>query len=173
MCDISHCLEPTGQRYPTYLAGASTVKVSIESPDAPGVLDLLTLSDEFHAALYPPESCYLLDVSELLAPGVTVVVARDDETAIGMGAIVERGDGTAEIKRMFVRAESRGTSTAGSILQFLEAVARDHSVTRIELETGPKQPAAIAFYRRNGYLSIPNFGPYIGDEFSVCFAKTL
>jgi putative acetyltransferase len=149
------------------------VTVSIESPDAPGVLDLLTLSDEFHAELYPPESCYLLDVSELLAPGVTVVVARDGEEATGMGALVERGDYTAEIKRMFVRVESRGTGVARHILRLLESIARDHSVTRIELETGPKQPAAIAFYSKNGYASIPNFGPYVGDEFSVCFAKSL
>jgi putative acetyltransferase len=149
------------------------VKVLIESPDAPGVIDLLTLSDEFHAELYPPESCYLLDISELKAPGVTVVVARLDDSPLGMGALVDRGDGTAEIKRMFVRAESRGTGVAQQILQLLEAVAREHSVNRIELETGPKQPAAITFYSKNGYRSIPNFGPYVGDEFSVCFGKAL
>jgi putative acetyltransferase len=149
------------------------MQVLIESPDAPGVLDLLSLSDAFHAELYPPESCYLLDLSELKAPGVTVVVARSDNVALGMGALVERGDGTAEIKRMFVRAESRGAGVARQVLQLLESVARQHSVNNIELETGPKQPAAIAFYSKNGYSRIPNFGPYVGDEFSVCFGKVL
>jgi putative acetyltransferase len=149
------------------------VKVSIESPDAPGVTELLTLSDEFHAELYPPESCYLLDASELKAPGVTVVVARDDETAVGMGALVERGDGTAEIKRMFVRPEARNSGTASDILRSLEAIAHTNGVGRIELETGPKQPAALAFYAKHGYARIPNFGPYVGDEFSVCFSKAL
>ena len=147
--------------------------VSVESPDAVGVHELLELSDLFHAELYPPESCYLLDVSELKAPGVTVVVARSESAAVGMGALVERGDGTAEVKRMFVHPASRSAGIASDILRSLETIARDHNVDRIELETGPKQPEAIAFYAKHGYTRIPNFGPYVGDEFSVCFGKQL
>jgi putative acetyltransferase len=153
------------------------MKISIERADAPGVTDLLELSDEFHSALYPPEGTFLLDLSELLAPNVTVVVARDGDRALGMGALVEAGPdsgrGYAEIKRMYLREEARGRGIADGILQFLEAVARDHSVQRLQLETGPLQPAAIAFYERNGFTPIPNFGQYESSEHSVCFAKRL
>ena len=148
------------------------MNVSIERADAPGVRELLELSDEFHAALYPPEGNYLLDVSELLAPNVTVVVAREGERAIGMGALVEK-DGYAEIKRMYLRDETRGSGVADSILHSLEAVARDHRVDTLQLETGPLQPAAIAFYERNGFTRIPNFGDYVDSEYSVCLAKRL
>ena len=147
--------------------------VSIESPDTPDVIELLELSDAFHADLYPIESCYLLDVSELMVPGVTVVVAREDGSAMGMGSIVDRGDGTAELKRMFMRAEARGTGLAAEVLRTLEHIARDRQLSVIQLETGPKQPAALAFYEKNGYARIPNFGQYVGDNFSVCFEKTL
>ena len=148
------------------------MNLSIERADAPGVLELLQASDEFHAALYPPEGNYLLDVGELLRPEVTVVVARENATAVGMGAIVLK-NGYAEVKRMFIRPGSRGTGLADRLLQSLEAAARDLGVQRLQLETGPLQPAAIAFYERNGFQSIPNFGEYVGSEFSICFAKSL
>ena len=148
------------------------MNISIERADAPGVLELLQLSDDFHGALYPPEGNYLLDVSELLRPEVTVVVARRDNEAVGMGAIVLKND-YAEVKRMFILPGSRGTGLADRLLQSLEAAARDLGVERLQLETGPLQPAAVAFYERNGFQSIPNFGEYVGSEFSICFAKSL
>ena len=148
------------------------MNISIEGADAPGVLELLQLSDDFHAALYPPEGNYLLDVSELLRPEVTVVVARRDSVAVGMGAIVLKR-GYAEVKRMFIHPDSRGTGLADHILQSLEAAARDRGVQRLQLETGPLQPAAIAFYERNEFERIPNFGEYSGSEYSVCFGKML
>lgn len=154
------------------MGAPNAMSIAIERADAPGVLELLQASDDFHAALYPPEGNYLLDVSELLRPEVTIVVAREGDQAVGMGAIVV-GDGYAEVKRMFIRPDSRGTGLADGILHSLEAAARDLGVTELKLETGPLQPAAIAFYERNGFESIPNFGEYVGSEYSVCFAKRL
>ena len=148
------------------------MNISIERADAPGIRALLKLSDAFHAELYPPEGNYLLDVSELLADGVTVVVAREDGRAVGMGALVEKA-GYAEIKRMFVRDDARGAGIAARILQSLEEVAVAHGVDTLQLETGPLQPAAIGFYVRHGFSRIPLFGEYVGSEHSVCFAKRL
>ena len=148
-------------------------EIAIESADAPGVLDLLEASDEYHNALYPPEENYLLDVSSLLADGVTVVVARVDGAAVGMGALVETGDGTAELKRMFVRAQSRGLGIAGGILDSLEQRARERAVTTVQLETGPLQPAAIAFYEGRGYRPVAAFAPYLDATNSLFFAKQL
>ena len=148
------------------------MNLSIERADAPGVLELLELSDAFHAALYPPEGNYLLDVAALLADGVTIVVAREDGRAVGMGALVLK-DGYAEIKRMFVRDDARGAGIAAGILQSLEDVARARAVHTLQLETGPLQPAAIGFYVRHGFSRIPLFGEYVGSEHSICFGKSL
>jgi len=146
---------------------------AIEPATAPGVLELLEASDAFHQALYPPEDNFLLDVSELLAPGVTVVVARVDGAAVGMGALVETGDGTAELKRMFVHDAARGRGVAGGILDALEKRARERAVTTLQLETGPLQPAAIAFYEKRGYRPTAAFGSYLEAENSLFFAKQL
>jgi putative acetyltransferase len=144
--------------------------IAIEHAAAPGVLELLELSDLFHNQLYPAEGNYLLSVDEL--HDATVVVARVDGEAVGMGALV-RKDGYAEIKRMFVRSDARGTGTAQGILDSLEQVARDATLHALKLETGPLQPVAIAFYERNGYQRIPAFGDYPESVHSVFYGKSL
>jgi putative acetyltransferase len=144
--------------------------IAIERADAPGIRELLELSDAFHAELYPPEGNYLLSVDELR--DATVVVARVDGGALGMGALVVN-DGYAEIKRMFVRSEARGAGIAQAILQSLEQAARDLGVVALKLETGPLQPAALAFYERNGYTRIPAFGDYPEGAYSVFYGKAL
>ena len=150
-----------------------SVTIAIEPPRQPEVEALLAGSEEFAASLYPPDSCYLLDVSELEAPGVEVFVARIDGAALGMAALVSRGDGSAELKRLFVHDRARGQRLAGGLLDAIEAHARDAGVGVIQLETGPQSVAALAVYDRHGYTRVPNFGPYVGDEFSVCMEKAL
>jgi putative acetyltransferase len=152
----------------------STITVTAEPPRTPEVEALLKLGDEFTFALYPADSCYLLDVSELEEPGVTVFVGRDgDGTALGMAALVEKGDGTAELKRMFVHEDARGRGLASALLAAVEEGAAGSAVSTLQLETGPLQHAAIALYERRGYERIPNFGPYVGDPHSICYSKAI
>ncbi|HEY4267925.1 MAG TPA: GNAT family N-acetyltransferase [Galbitalea sp.] len=147
--------------------------VAIEPPRQPEVLGLLRESDLFHLELYPPESCHLLDVAELEHPGVTFFVGRGDGVALGTAAVLDRGDGTGEIKRMFVSADARGRGLARSLLAAVEARASELGIHTLQLETGPLQHAAIALYQRSGYAIIPNFGPYAGDPHSICMEKAL
>jgi putative acetyltransferase len=149
------------------------MQIGIERADAPGVRELLEASDEFHNALYPPEDNFLLDVAALLAPEVTVVVARDAATAVAMGALVDHGDSTAELKRMFTVPASRGSGIAGLVLDALEEVARARGIALVQLETGPLQPAAISFYEGRGYLPTEAFGDYLDATNAVFFAKAL
>jgi putative acetyltransferase len=149
------------------------IVVAVEPARQPAVIDLLEQSDEFTLALYPADSCYLLDVDELERPGVSMFVARRDGAALGIAALVQRGDGTAEVKRMFVSPEARGLGIAGDILRSLEAHAASAGIHTIQLETGPLSHAAITLYKRCGYRNIPNFGQYVGDEFSLCYEKTV
>jgi putative acetyltransferase len=151
-----------------------SITIAVEAPRSPDVEQLLRLGDEFTFALYPADSCYLLDVSELERPGVTVLVGRDtDGRALGMVALVAGSNGTAELKRMFVHEDARGRGLASALLSEVEGFARDTDVTTIRLETGPKQDAAIALYERRGYTRIPNFGQYVGDPHSICYSKPL
>lgn len=147
--------------------------VAIEPAAQPDVERLLRLGDEFALSLYPAEECFLLPVSELEKPGVTVFVARVDGVAVGMAALVARGDGSAELKRLFVRDRARGQGVASGLLDAVGGAARDAGVGVIQLETGPLSTAAIALYEKHGYRHIPLFGQYIGSASSVCMEKSL
>ena len=62
-------------------------------------------------------------------------------------------------------------STLPIVLKELEAWAKENSYTSSVLETGFKQPEAIALYKKNEYSLIPNYGQYEGVQTSVCFKK--
>jgi putative acetyltransferase len=102
-----------------------------------------------------------------------VVVAYEDSRPVSCGAIKEYDPNTIEIKRMFTLSENRGKGIAAMVLKELHAWAADLSYKRCILETGRKQPEAIALYMKNGYKSIPNYGQYRGVENSVCFEKII
>ena len=55
----------------------------------------------------------------------------------------------------------------------LERTAVAAGRKRMVLETGAKQPEAIALYRSSGYEDMPGFGVYAGDELSLCLSKPL
>lgn len=151
----------------------TVIATTIEPPRQPEITELLRLGDEFTRMLYPPDSCYLLNTTELEADNVTVFVARVDGEALGMAALVDRGDTSAELKRMFVHDNARGRGLASDLLTAIERHARSASIRVIQLETGPKQLAALALYEKHGYHRIPNFGQYVGDDFSVCMELSL
>jgi putative acetyltransferase len=102
-----------------------------------------------------------------------VVVAYLDEKGVGCGAIRGLEARQGEIKRMFVREECRGRGIAGRILGELEAWARELNFDECVLETGYKQPEAIALYKREGYETIPNYGQYADVGNSICMRKLI
>jgi GNAT superfamily N-acetyltransferase len=102
-----------------------------------------------------------------------VVVAYTDEKPVGCGAIKEFGPEAMEVKRMYVAPESRNKGVATKILSALENWAGELTYTKCVLETGKRQPEAIALYQKSGYQIIPNYGQYAGMENSVCFEKVI
>jgi GNAT superfamily N-acetyltransferase len=101
------------------------------------------------------------------------VVAYDNETAVGCGAIKEFTPDTMEVKRMYVSINYRGKGIASIVLKELEAWAAELNYDRCILETGNKQPEAIALYKKSSYKIIPNYGHYENVENSICFEKKL
>ena len=102
-----------------------------------------------------------------------VVLALDNETAVGCGAFKVRDPSRVEIKRMFVIEPYRQRGIAQSILSELETWAASLGFKKAILETGKAQVEALSFYPNMGYAVIPNFSPYEGVENSVCFEKEL
>jgi len=102
-----------------------------------------------------------------------VVVAYDNNQPVGCGAIKEYDSNTMEVKRMFTLPECRGKGIATKLLNELEKWTIELGHEKCILETGKRQPEAIALYKKNGYKSIPNYGQYTGMDNSVCFEKEM
>jgi len=102
-----------------------------------------------------------------------VIVAYLDKHPVGCGAIKKFDENSVEIKRMFTSAKARGNGVASKILQELEIWAKELKYNFCILETGVKQPEAIALYKKNHYKLISNYGPYKNIVNSLCFKKIL
>lgn len=102
-----------------------------------------------------------------------VVVAYQNDEPVGCGAIKEYESGTMEVKRMYVSEDKRGSGIASAVLKELEIWTAQLGYNKCILETGIRQPEAIALYKKNNYNIIPNYGQYAGIENSVCFEKIL
>jgi GNAT superfamily N-acetyltransferase len=109
-----------------------------------------------------------------IQPGIgAFLLARIGGDAVGCGAIRRLGDGVAEVKRMYVEAGARNQGVGGIVLAALEAAAVRLGYGTIALETGVRQPEAIALYERAGYRRIPCVGKYADAPLSICYEKEL
>jgi len=107
--------------------------------------------------------------------GIFLVAWLDGEPA-GCGAVRQVIGGPAEageIKRMYTVPAARRRGVSRALLARLEAEGAALGYASLQLETGLRQPEAIALYEAAGYHRIPSYGQYEGDELSVCFAKDL
>jgi putative acetyltransferase len=136
---------------------------------------LIAALDAELSQLYLPEQRFGPNFkAEQIADGRgTFLVARADDVAVGCGAIRVLDDTTAEVKRMYVAPDRRGTGVGAAVLSELEATARRFRVKRLVLETGVHQEAAIGLYRRAGFTQVDCWGEYASSATSLCFAKSL
>ena len=93
--------------------------------------------------------------------------------AVGCGAVKRMPGGYGEIKRMYVEPDARGRGAGRALVQALESDLLAHGIDVARLETGARQPEALALYEQCGYVRRPPFGDYPDDPLSVFFEKRL
>ncbi|WP_299799929.1 GNAT family N-acetyltransferase [uncultured Maribacter sp.] len=101
------------------------------------------------------------------------VVFYSDEILVACGAFKKFNKDSVEIKRMYVQPDYRGKGIASKVLVVLEEWAKELNYGYSVLETGLRQPEAIALYKKNSYNIIDNYPPYEHMANSVCFKKVL
>jgi putative acetyltransferase len=148
------------------------VTIEAERPVRPEVEALLRAARVLLNGLYPPESCHGLDLSAYERLEVTLFVARDGGVAIGCGAFQLHGDGSAEIKSMYVDPAAQGRGIGRAILAAIER-ALQGQITTLRLETGIHQDVAMRLYERAGFQRRGPFGSYRDDPLSVFMEKRL
>lgn len=78
-----------------------------------------------------------------------------------------------EVKRLYVVPAERGRGMSRRLMTAVEQSARTAGYLAVQLETGLRQPEAVALYRGAGYQQIPAYGHYRTSAQSICFRKTL
>ncbi len=99
--------------------------------------------------------------------GAFVLASVAGET-IGCGALDFLDDATAEIKRMWIAPQRRGTGLGKRLLAHLESVARQARRSRIVLDTNGVLTEAIAMYQACGYAATSRYNdnPYAEHWFT-------
>ncbi|MFF1441858.1 GNAT family N-acetyltransferase [Streptomyces sp. NPDC058295] len=100
--------------------------------------------------------------AELAPPGGRLLVGRYDGEPAGTAGVRLRDADTAELTRVFVRAELRGRGGAALLVRGAEDAARALGATRMILDTRGDLVEARALYARLGYAETAphNADPY-------------
>jgi len=94
---------------------------------------------------------------EYAQPAGRLYLARADGRAAGCVAMRRLDARSGEMKRLYVRAASRGSGLGRTLSNLVIAAAREQGCGRLVLDTLPKMRDAIALYRSLGFREI---GPY-------------
>jgi len=148
------------------------VRIERTNSENPDFEKLVVLLDAYLAVLDGEDHAFYAQFNKTTFI-TEVVVAYENEKAVGCGAFKKYDPQTVEVKRMFVLPDFRGRKIAEEILSELEKWATELGFSEFLLETGYKQEAAIKLYHNCGYHNIENYGQYIGVENSVCMKKIL
>lgn len=135
--------------------------VTIERATAP-TDDVRALVEELEATLaagYPAEQRHGLSLDALFTPHVRFFLAHLAGTPVGCAGVALLPD-LAELKRMYVRPAARGRGVADALLARIATETLAANLTRLCLETGDQQHAAIRLYTRAGFSPCAPFGPY-------------
>jgi GNAT superfamily N-acetyltransferase len=86
-------------------------------------------------------------------PTGVFVIARTENRAEPVGGAGLRivAPGTGEVRRLWVDPEWRGRGVGRDLMTRIEGAACDLGVSVLRIETGDRQPEAVALYQRMGW----------------------
>ena len=147
------------------LLEAGAVRLQVVDPRTPGAQYCVgryfqELAVRFDAG-FDPSRGISATVEELTPPRGYFLLATLHGEPVGCGALKCHAN-YGEIKRMWVRASSRGLGLGKRILQHLESLARKRRIPLLRLETNKALTEAQALYRSSGYREVRRFNdePY-------------
>jgi GNAT superfamily N-acetyltransferase len=107
-------------------------------------------------------------------PDRTLLLARWGAVAVGTIAVRHHHDGSAELKRMYVRPVARGRGVADALVSAAldHAAAQGCRVAWLETLRGVMD-RAIAVYERHGFVARPDLGHTLAVDGVVVMARPL
>ena len=145
---------------------ASEITIAAEDPSA---ADALWCIGQYFAELarrfetgFDPARSIPVAADDFAPPAGVLLVARHRGRPVGCGALRLHGVEPAELKRMWVAPEARGTGLGRRLLDLLERHAAAAGAAAVRLETNGSLNEAIGLYRATGYREVDPFNdePY-------------
>ena len=154
---------------------SSDLEFRREDLTSPSAAEMIRALNAELGERYPEEGAnhLRLDREEVAEGRGAFLVAYLNGEPLACGAIRRIDADTGEVKRMYVEPRVRGQGVGRQMLTRLENEGRRLGVKRIVLETGQRQPEALALYTNAGFVPVSPFGEYVGSPLSVCMGKTL
>ena len=101
------------------------------------------------------------------------VLIYHNKVPVACGSFKYFDDETAEIKRVFVRKEVRGRDLSKLLMREIEKKAESKGFVRLVLETGEPLKVSLSLYKKIGFKTIENYGPYKNMKESICMEKII
>lgn len=102
-----------------------------------------------------------------------VIIAYQNGIAVACGAFKMYDEEHAELKRIFTDASHRNIGVGAEMIRRLESKAKIKGYKYCVLETGKSFQAACHMYQKAGYKIIPNYGPYVDMQDSICMERKI
>jgi GNAT superfamily N-acetyltransferase len=158
---------------PVVLRDGSVARLRAVRYDDPVAVLLVERVQQEYVQRYGGPDEAVVDPAEFVPPAGLFLVAEVDGVPAGSGAWRSLGDGLAEIKRMYVEPAFRRRGLAQVVLGALERTAAAAGHASVVLNSGARQPEALALYEQAGYDVVPGYGIYACAPGAVFLGKPL
>ncbi|SMO83139.1 Acetyltransferase (GNAT) family protein [Geodermatophilus aquaeductus] len=159
------------------LRDGSVARLRAVPYDDPVARDLVARVQQEYVARYGGPDEAAVDPAEFVPPAGVFLVAEVGGQPAACGAWrrhVEGDDPTAvEVKRVYVDPAFRRRGLAQVVVAALEESARRAGYRSVVLNSGDRQPEALALYGALGYTPVPGYGIYAGGAGAVFLGKEL
>lgn len=92
------------------------------------------------------------EIDSFLPPDGRLFLARDaDGALVGCGMLKQIGDGKAELKRLYVKPEARGTGLGRALVERRIDAARDMGLRQLLVDTGSFNVEMRGLYAKLGF----------------------
>jgi GNAT superfamily N-acetyltransferase len=141
--------------------------------DDPVAVHLVERVQQEYVVRYGGRDAAPVDPAEFSPPDGLFLVAEVDGVPVGCGGWRVHASGVAELKRMYVEPAVRRHGVARRLLTALESTAAAAGHRHLLLNSGGRQPEALALYDRAGYTPVPGYGVYAESPDAVFLGKQL
>jgi GNAT superfamily N-acetyltransferase len=141
--------------------------------DSPVARELVAAVQQEYVGRYGGPDEAVVDPAEFRAPEGLFLVAEIGSDPAGCGAWRVHAPGVVEVKRVYVAPGFRRLGLAQLLMDALEGGAAAAGHRAVVLNSGDRQPEALALYTGRGYVPVTGYGVYADSPGAVFLGKQL